>query len=148
MKLVYSIQIQSSPTTVFSWLKTPERAMVWQESVSRTEILHETPEIKGTTFRETIEGNGRSTDMHGIVTDYIENQVLAMHLDGEYNTVDVEWRLEANTDRTHLKVSADIRFKSFVRVLNMILRPVFKRKALEQINRECTRLKQLCERGE
>ena len=48
----------------------------------------------GTKFRETIEENGRGVEMQGVVTDYRENQSLAMHLGGKYNVVDVEWHIE------------------------------------------------------
>ena len=68
--------------------------MVWQTNVSKTEILEKTPNWIGTTFRETIEEGGGSTEMQGVVTDYKENQSLAMHMSGKYNVVDVEWRIK------------------------------------------------------
>jgi len=64
MKLSYTVNINSTTEKVFYWLKDPERAMMWQTSVSKTEILHETPDIIGTTAREIIEENGRSVEMH------------------------------------------------------------------------------------
>jgi len=59
MKLKYSIDINCTPEQLWYWLGTPERAMVWQTNVSKTEIIEETPNMIGTTFRETIEENGR-----------------------------------------------------------------------------------------
>ena len=100
----------------------------------------------GTTFRETIEENGRGVEMSGIVTDYRENQSLAMHLSGKYNVVDVEWRIEEMGERTRLTIHANIRFRSFVRVLNIFMRPAFQKKAMEQLQREFATLKELCER--
>ena len=146
MKLTYTIDINSTPEIVFSWLGTPERAMVWQTSVSKTEILHETPNMIGTTFREIVEENGRGVEMRGVVTDYRENQVLAMHLDSKYNNVDVEYRLEEIEGRTRLTMISNIWFRSFLRILSIILWPAFKKKLLGQLNREYASLKELCER--
>ena len=145
MKLLYSIDINSTLEKVWSWLGTPERAMVWQTNVSKTEVIQETPDMIGTTFRETIEENGSGVEMHGVVTDYQENQLLAMHLSGQYNTVDVEWRLEAIEDGTRLTVNSDIRFKSVINVLSILMRPVFKRKITTQLRGELARLKEICE---
>ena len=100
----------------------------------------------GTTFRETIEENGRGVEMHGVVTDYRDNQSLAMHLSGKYNVVDVEWRLEEIEEHTRLTVNARVRFKSFIKILSIIMRPVFKKKIVAQLQEELARLKELCER--
>ena len=100
----------------------------------------------GTTFRETIEENGSGTEMEGVVTDYRENQALAMHLSGKYNVVDVEWHIEERGEHSCLTVKADIRFKSFVRLMSILFWPAFKKKALRQLQEEFTRLKELCER--
>ena len=75
------------------------------------------------------------------------NQLLAMHLDGDYNVVDVEWHLEEIGHRTRLTVNSDIRFKSFIRLLSIAMRPVFQRKIRSQLLAELTRLKELCEKS-
>ncbi len=148
MKLSYAIDIHASPARVFSWLGTPERAMQWQTGVSRTEILQQTPGMVGTTFREWVEENGRGTELRGEVTDYRVNESLAIRLDGEYNTVRVSYRLAELAGGTRLTMRADVRFKSFLRVANLIFRPAFKKKLLAQFNEEYARLKGLCEQDE
>ena len=119
--------------------------MVWQTNVSKTEILEKTPDWIGTTFRETIEEGGGSTEMQGVVTDYKENQSLAMHMSGKYNVVDVEWRIKEMGKYTRLTVNSNIRFKSFLRFFSIILWPAFKRNIRGQLGREYTKLKELCE---
>ena len=119
--------------------------MVWQTNVSKTEILQETPNMIGTTFRETIEENGRGVEMSGIVTDYRENQSLAMHLSGKYNVVDVEWRIEEIGEHTRLTVYSNIRFRSFIKILSILMRPVFKKRITAQLQIEFAKLKELCE---
>jgi hypothetical protein len=145
MKFKYVAEIKSRPEKVWYWLGTPERAKVWQTNVSKTEILQKTPNWVGTTFRETIEENGQGTEMEGVVTDYIKNRALAMHLNGKYNVVDVEWRIEEKGEHTRLIVNSNIRFKSFVRILSIIMRPVFKRNIRKQLEIEFAKLKELCE---
>lgn len=146
MKLSYTMDINCTPEQVWYWLGTPERAMAWQANVSKTEILQETPNMIGTTFRETIEENGRSVEMCGVVTYYRENQSLAMHLSGKYNVVDVEWRIKERGERTRLTIYANIRFRSFVYLMSILMRPAFRRKITEQLQGEFARLKELCER--
>jgi len=146
MKLSYTIDINSTLEKVWYWLGTPERAMVWQTGVSKTEILQQTPNMIGTTFRETIEENGRGVEMQGVVTDYRENQLIAMHLSSKFHVVDVEWRLEEIEERTRLTLSSNIHFKSFIRVLSILMRPVFKKKIIAQVRGEFAKLKELCER--
>ena len=142
------MDLNCKPEKVWYWLGTPERAMVWQTNVSKTEILEKTPNWIGTTFRETIEEGGGSTEMQGVVTDYRENQSLAMHMGGKYNVVDVEWRIEEMGKYTRLTVNLNIKFKSFLRFLSIILWPAFKRNIRGQLGREYTKLKELCEEDE
>ncbi|MFC2032371.1 hypothetical protein ACFLUS_03280 [Chloroflexota bacterium] len=82
----------------------------------------------------------------GVVTDYRENQALAMHLIGKYNVVDVEYRLVEIEGFTRLTMSPNIRFRSFLKILSLILWPAFKKKLVGQLNREYAKLKELCER--
>ena len=146
MKLSYAMEIKTTPEKVWYWLGTPERAKVWQTNVSKTEILQETPNWIGTTFRETIEENGSGVEMQGVVTDYRENQSLAMHLSGKYNVVDVEWRIEEIGEHTRLTVYSNISFRSIIKILSIFMRPIFKRKITKQLQEEFARLKELCER--
>lgn len=85
-------------------------------------------------------------EMQGIVTDYRENESLAMHMSGKYNVVDIEWRIEEMGEHTRLTLYSDIRFKSLVKILSIFMRPVFKKRITEQLQREFARLKELCER--
>jgi uncharacterized protein YndB with AHSA1/START domain len=146
MEISYTIAINNTPEKVFHWLNNPERAMVWMSSVSQTELLHETSNMVGTTFREIVEEDGHGTELHGVVTDYKPNQRIAFHLSGKFHVVDVEYRLEKTGDGTRLTQNAHIRFRSFMNVLSILIRPIFKKKILGQLHKEFARLKELCER--
>ena len=145
MKFTYTMDINCTPEKVWYWLGTPERAKVWQTNVSKTEILEKTPNWIGTTFRETIEEGGKGVEMQGEVTDYRENQSLAMHMSGKYNIVDVKWCIEEMVNYTRLTMNSNIQFKSFLRLLSIFLWPAFKRNIQRQLDREYAQLKELCE---
>jgi hypothetical protein len=139
------MDIHCTPNRVWYWLGTPEKAMVWQTNVSKTEILEKTPNWIGTTFRETIEEDGKSVEMQGVVTDYSKNQSLAMHMSGKYNIIDVEWRITDMGEFTSLTMNSNIRFRSFMRFFSMMLWPVFRKNIKKQLDIEYTKLKELCE---
>ena len=147
MKHSCAIDINVTPEKVWYWLGDPEKAKVWQTSVARTEIVHQTPDWIGTTFRETVEGDAQGVKIEGVVTDYRENQALTMHLSSKFHTVDVAWRLEGIKNHTHLTVKADIRFKSFMRLLSLLFWPAFKKQLTGQFQKELGRLRELCEQG-
>jgi uncharacterized membrane protein len=148
MKVNYSVELNCTPEKVWYWLGTPERAMKWQKSVSKTEYLEKTPDWVGTTFREKIGENGQSVEMRGVVTDYRENELLGMHLSGKYNMIDTRWRIERSGDNARLTVDSDVSFKGYLWILSVIVRPMFKKTLLRQMEDDVERLKELCEGGD
>ena len=148
MKLSYEIEIECTPERIWYWLGDPERAKAWQNNVSETRILQRTPDMVGTTFVETIEENGESTDMQGVVTSYIENRSLGMHLNGRYNSVDVDWQIEEAGRRSRLTVHADVRFKGRIKVASILMRSAFRENLTIEFEEEFARLKKLCESRE
>jgi ribosome-associated toxin RatA of RatAB toxin-antitoxin module len=68
-----------------------------------------------------------------------------MHLEGRFNAVDVEWRIERAREGTRLTADFDIRFKGFLKVISFVMRPAFKKNLLKQLNGEFARLRELCE---
>ena len=145
MKYTNTIEIRNTADKVFYWLEDPSRAVAWMTSVSKTEIVDETPNMVGTTFRETVEENGRGTEMKGVVTGFVSNKHLAFHLEGEFNSVDVDYTLQEEGRITHLTQTADVRFKGLLRLLSVFLGPILKKKIEEQARGEFDKLKKLCE---
>ena len=146
MKITNIIEIAATAAKVFYWLGDPSRAMEWMTSVARTEIIEKTPGWVGTRFRETVEEDGRGTEMHGIVTEFLTNERMAFHLEGEFNTVDVVWTLQEKEQSTIVSQVAEVRFKGLMRVMSVLLGPAFKKKIMAQAQREFAVLKELCER--
>ncbi len=70
MQFVYKMDIKCTPEKVWYWLGTPEKAVIWQTNILKTEILEKTSNWIRTIFGETIEKNGKGVEMQGIITDY------------------------------------------------------------------------------
>lgn len=146
MRITNSVEIKAPPEVVFGWLSQPERSMQWMTSVTGSEILSRTPGMVGTTFIETITEKGRSTQLSGVITGYEPNKRIAMHLDGDYNTVDVEYRLEQMGDITRVIEDGNVEFKSFLKIIMFFAGPLFTKKASAGLQQEFAKLKELCEK--
>jgi uncharacterized protein YndB with AHSA1/START domain len=146
MKIDIQIDINRPANLVFSWLSDPERAKTWMTSVTATEIINETAEKVGTTFRERVEEKGKGTELIGEIVGYVENKSIAFRLEGTYNRVDLEYRLEPSNAHTRLWFRSDIHFKSFTRMVMMLIGPWFRRKIVRQLESELGSLKEFCER--
>ena len=145
MKVVNIIEINATPEKVFYWLEEPDRAMQWMTSVTRSELIKETPNRVGTTFREYIEEDGRGIEMHGVITEFVSNERFAVHLESKLNSVDVSFALEEKGGMTQLIQNVELQFKGMVQVLSVFLRASIKKKITSQTQSEFARLKELCE---
>ena len=147
MKISFSIDINSPPITVFSWVEKPEKAMKWMTSVTRGEILHETPERIGTTFREVVEEDGSGVELQGMITDYVPDRSISFHLESRVNMVDVEYCVEAIQSGTRLTQNANVRWKFPVNVISLFMGAKIKQNISIQAQKEFKKLKELCEGG-
>jgi len=147
MKISFSIDINSPHATVFEWVENPEKAMQWMTSVAGGEILHETPERIGTTFREVVEEDGKGVEMQGVITDFKPGRSISFHLTSRVNAVDVEFRVEAIQTGTRLTQTANVRWKFPVNVISIFMGGKIKQSIRNQSQQEFERLKELCESG-
>ena len=69
-----------------------------------------------------------------------------MNLQSNYHSVDVEWQLHQMEAATRLTVTSNIRFKSFMRVIVVFIRPLIAGRILAELQEELRRLQRLCER--
>ena len=145
MKISTFVDIQSTPELVFGWLARPERATQWMSSVSRTEILQETPGMVGTSFREVVEDEGGSMEMHGTVTSFEPPRSISFHLSSKVNVLDVSYRVEPTTNGVRVIEDSDIRWKFPVNIMSIFLGEKMKQGILAQLQAEFSRLKELCE---
>ena len=145
VKVVNSIDINASPAEVFYWIEEPDRGKQWMTSVTRSEIINETPGKVGTTFREYVEDEGRGLEMHGVVTEFVPNERFAVHLESKVNTVNVTFSLEQTDRAARLVQHVDMHFKGVLKVLSLFLRASIRKKIVKQFRNDFSRLKALCE---
>jgi uncharacterized protein YndB with AHSA1/START domain len=147
MKISLSVEINSPPARVFGWLESPEKAVTWMTSVAKTEILHETPERIGTTFREVVEEDGNGVELQGVITDYKPERSISFHLESRVNVVDVEYFVEAIQNGTRLTQTGNVRWKFPVNVISIFMGSKMKQNISAQAQKEFEKLKELCESG-
>jgi carbon monoxide dehydrogenase subunit G len=145
MEITSSIAIKNTPDVVFSWLENPEKAMEWMTSVSGGEILHETPERVGTTFREVVEDESGSIEMCGMITGFEPDKSIAFHLESRVNSVDVGYQVEKTDDGSRLMYRAKIKWKFPVNIISIFMGNKMRQSILAQLQNELGRLKELCE---
>jgi len=148
MKIASSIDIKSSPEVVFGWLENPQKAMQWMTSVSGGEILHETPERVGTTFREVVQDESGSMEMYGMITGFEADKSIAFHLESRVNIVDVEYRVEKSDEGTRLYYRANVKWKFPVNIISIFVGNKMRQSILAQLQAELIKLKELCEEGD
>lgn len=147
MRICSSIDINSARDTVFAWLEQPEKAMAWMTSVSKAEILHETPGRVGTTFREVMEEDGQHLEMRGSITAFEPGRSISFHLSSRVNTLDVTYPVEEIAGGVRLAESADVRWQFPVNLYALFFSEKMRQGILAQLKEEFGRLKQLCEAG-
>ncbi len=148
MKISLSIDIDSPPARVFGWLESPGKAMQWMTSVARTEILYETPERVGTTFREVVEENGNGVELQGTITGFTPDRSISFHLTSRVNELDVEYGVEAIPTGTRLTQNANVRWKFPVNVISIFMGGKMRQGISAQSQKEFEKLKELCERAQ
>ncbi len=145
MKITSTIEIENTPSEAFKWIEDPEKAKEWMSSVTETEILHETVNRVGTTFREIVEDDEGRMEMQGRITKFEDNELIAFHLESKVNVVDVEYSLEEIGAGARLHYHADIHWKFPVNIMSVFIGKRIKRKIKDQLTGELDKLKLLCE---
>jgi hypothetical protein len=64
MEIKTEIEISKNPEEVFLWINNPDKAILWQKNVKNGEIIKETAERIGTTFKEVMEEDGKCLVMY------------------------------------------------------------------------------------
>jgi hypothetical protein len=103
------------------------------------------PNTVGSTFREVVRDQNGETEMHGVVTGFQENEMISFRLCGEYNIVDVEFRVEKIGEQTRVTQYADIRWRGLMKVISLFLGGRIKKEIMAQSQSEFETLKTLCE---
>jgi acetyl-CoA carboxylase carboxyltransferase component len=119
--------------------------MVWMTSVSKGEILHQTSDMIGTTFRETVEEDGKGIEMHGVITGYEPDKSISFHIESQINVVDVEYSIEGTHNGVCLTQKGIVHWKFPMNVISIIIGGKIRQNIIAQSREELDRLKKLSE---
>jgi len=147
MLIKNSIDIRCNTRQVFYWLKDPAKAKQWMTSVKQIEILHKTPNLLGTIFREVLADGNRETEILGTITEYKENKKISFYLESEFHTVNVCFTLVDLQGISRLEQRADVRFKGVFKIFAFMFGSFLKRTIITQTQSEFSCLKELCEQN-
>jgi hypothetical protein len=145
MRIRYLNEIASPPEDVFPWIAVPEKAMRWQKNVKSGEIIIDKSEIIGTTFKETIEEDGNTLEMQGMITEYKPNQVIGFHLKSRIHEFDVRYLVEEAQQATKLSIELDINWKFPMNIMSLFIGKKMEASLINQLDAEVLELKKLCE---
>jgi hypothetical protein len=145
MKIALATDIFCKPEEVFPWIADPDKAMRWQKDVKGGEIITETEEKIGTTFREEMEENGKSIVIYGEITDYIQDRLISFHLESDVHRVDVDYSIAWDGEKSTFTMEAAIRWKFPMNLLSLVIGRKIKEGILQQTESELAELKNLCE---
>ena len=145
MKITLAVDIFCPPEDVFPWIAEPDKAMQWQKGVKGGEIIKETPEKVGTTFREEMEEDGKSIVMYGEITDYIQDKLIAFHLESKIHRVEVSYTIVGQDDKSTVTLDSTINWKFPLNIISLIIGRKLKSGIVQQTEFEFAELKRLCE---
>ena len=145
MKITVAIDVSCKPEEIFPWIDEPDKARRWQKDVKGGEIIIETPDKTGTTFKEEMEENGKSLIIYGEITNYIRNKLISFHLESKIHRVDVSYSIVGNDEKSTVIAESTIIWKFPMNIICLIIGYKIKDKILHQTKSEFAELKRLCE---
>jgi hypothetical protein len=145
MKITLAVDIFCKPEEIFPWVAEPDRAMRWQKGVKGGEIIKETPEKIGTTFREEMEENGNSLAMYGEITNYIQDRLISFHLESKVHRVDVSYSVVGKGNKSTFTAESTIRWKFPMNIMSLMIGRKIREGISRQTESELAELKRLCE---
>ena len=119
--------------------------MKWQKNVKRGDIIESKPGVVGTTFNEVIEENGKSLEMHGTITRFVENKNIGFHIISKIHEFDINYSLELTNESTKVSIEAIIEWKFPMNVISLFFGQRMKKKITQELHAELNELKRLSE---
>lgn len=145
MQIDTSIDIIAKPKKVFPWIANPDKARRWQKNVKESKIIKKAKEIVGTTFKETMQENGKTLEMYGEVMGYEQNRSISFRLESKIHKVDVEYFVESKEDKSIVSMKASINWMFPMNIVSLFVGKRMRKGILDQSNLELRELKKLCE---
>ena len=143
MKNSGSVEIDRPIEEVFKL--TNEHVPEWSIIVVEDEVIQETPEGVGTTFRTVTEEGGRQMVFDGIVTRYEPPYINAIQLTGQMFDIETEYEFEDLSGRTRVTQRAAVTGKGFFKVFMFLFGWMMNKSHCKASENELQSLKKFCE---
>ncbi len=124
---------------------TNESVSAWSKTCVSEEILNETPDVVGTTFRVLTEDRGQRMEFEGVVTEYDAPRFSRSKLLGKSFDIDVSYQFEDLGGRTRVTQDAQVTGKGFFKVMLALTGWAMKKSSCSAQDDELVGLKRYCE---
>ncbi len=146
MKTTTDVEISRPLSEVFRY--TLENVADWSITVVEDEVIEETPEHVGTTFRIVTEDRGRRMEMNGEVTRYELDRLSEIHLTSTAFDIDALYEFEdLGGGRTRVTESAEVHPKGITKVFFFLFGWGMKKSSCDALQSELNSLKEKLESG-
>lgn len=147
MQTTGSVEIDRHIDDVFRL--TIDHVAEWSDVVIEDEIIEETSDVVGTTFRSVTDTNGTRMEFQGIITTFDPPYQHCVHLTGKQFDVLVDYQFEALTpERTRVTQSSQVIGKGFMKLLFLLIGKFAAKASQDAVHKELNGLKAFCESTE
>lgn len=145
MGIPASVDIEAPASVVWKWVTDAECLVQWLPGLVSDEVIEEKEGHVGTRFKQVWNHGGRDMDMEGVVTEWRENERVAVDLDCSAFMMTVEDDLVQKGDMTQLTQTSSVRYKGCMILMGWFFSLLMKKKMVEQTEVQLQTLKALCE---
>lgn len=143
MKNEASIEIDRPIDEVFRL--TNDHVPQWSIIVVEDEVVNETPDRVGTTFRLVTEDRGQRMEFEGVVTRHEPPHLNAIHLQGDSFDIDTEYTFEDLSGRTRVTQCSSVAAKGWLKIFLFLFGWLMKKSSCDALRKELASLKTFCE---
>jgi uncharacterized protein YndB with AHSA1/START domain len=135
-----SIHINCPPQQVFAFLVDPQKLMLWQSDLVKSEILTEGPLHAGSRFHEVRRLGPRETEIRGEISEFASDRLLATHTETKPEA-GVRYVLEPEDGGTRLRYEFNLKTMGMMRLME----PMISRSVRHGTEADLQKLRQLME---
>ena len=147
MQTTGSVEIERHIDDVFRL--TIDHVAEWSDVVIEDEIIDETPDVVGTTFRSVTDTNGTRMEFQGMITTFDPPYQHCVHLTGKQFDILVDYQFESLTpERTLVTQSSQVTGKGLMKLLFSLIGKFASKASQDAVHKELNNLKSFCERTE
>ncbi len=117
----------------------------WSVTVVEDEILNETPDGVGSTFRMVTEEKGRRMEFDGVVTTYDPPRVSAVQMTNAMLDIETQFTFEEVSGKTRVTQNATVKGKGIYKLMMFVFGLFAHKSSCKASENELNCLKRYCE---